>query len=68
MRILARKRRPRRLINRYAQARLYDVTTGTYVSVEQLKLWRAEGFEVVVREVESGRYVTDTVLPTGFDA
>ncbi len=65
---MARKRRERRLINRYAQARLYDVTTGSYVGVEQLKVWRAEGFEVIVRDVESGRYVTETVLPSGFDA
>jgi len=67
-RIVARKRRPRRLINRYAQARLYDVTTGAYVCVDQLKVWRSEGFDVIVREVESGRYVTEAVLPSGFDA
>jgi len=63
-----RKRRPRRLINRYRQSRLYDVTTATYVTVDRLKEWRADGFEVIVREVETGRYVTDTVLPSGFDA
>nr|WP_187299675.1 hypothetical protein [Methylobacterium sp. B34] len=34
---MPRKRRPRRLINRYAQSRLYDVKTRTYVSVEQLR-------------------------------
>lgn len=65
---MARKRHPKRLIHRYAQSRLYDVASATYVSVEQLKVWRAEGFEVVVREVESGRYVTEAVLPSGFDA
>ena len=58
----------RRLINRYAQSRLYDVETRTYVSVEQLREWRGEGFEVVIREVETGRFVSDEVLPTGFDA
>ncbi|GJD33298.1 polyhydroxyalkanoate synthesis regulator DNA-binding domain-containing protein [Methylobacterium aerolatum] len=63
-----RKRRPRRLINRYAQARLYDVSTQTYVTIDRLKEWRSEGFEVVVREVETGRFVTDCVLPSGFDA
>lgn len=65
---LPRKPRPRRLINRYAQARLYDVATATYVGVAQLKEWRSEGYEVIVREVETGRYVTETVLPSGFDA
>lgn len=65
---MPRKRRLKRLINRYAQSRLYDVTTATYVTVEQLKEWRADGFEVIVRDVETGCYVTETVLPSGFDA
>ncbi len=65
---MPRKRRPRRLINRYGQARLYDVSTATYVTIAHLKEWRSEGFEVVVREVETGRYVTESVLPPGFDA
>ncbi|MGU3663870.1 polyhydroxyalkanoate synthesis regulator DNA-binding domain-containing protein [Methylobacterium sp. A49B] len=65
---MPRKRRPRRLINRYAQRRLYDVETRTYVSVEQLRELRVEGFEVVIREVETGRYVSDEILPSGFDA
>lgn len=63
-----RKRRPQRLINRYAQSRLCDVTIANYVTVEQLKDWRAEGFEVIVREVETGRYVTGAILPSSFDA
>lgn len=65
---MPRKRRPRRLINRYGQVRLYDVSTATYVTIAHLKEWRSEGFEVVVREVETGRYVTELVLPPGFDA
>lgn len=65
---MPRKRRLTRLINRYAQSRLYDVTTATYVTVEQLREWRADGFEVIVRDVETGSYVTETVLPSGFDA
>ncbi len=65
---MPRKRRPRRLINRYAQSRLYDVETRTYVSVERLREWRGEGYDVVIREVETGRYVSDEVLPSGFDA
>ncbi len=65
---MPRKRRPRRLINRYAKSRLYDVETRTYVSIERLRELRGEGFDVVIREVESGRYVSNEVLPTGFDA
>ena len=65
---MPRKRRPRRLVNRYAQSRLYDVETRTYVSLERLREWRSEGFDVVIREVETGRFVSDEVLPSGFDA
>ncbi len=65
---MPRKQRPRRLINRYGQARLYDIASATYVTVAQLREWRSEGFEVVVREVETGRYVTEAILPPGFDA
>ena len=63
---MPRKRRPRRLINRYAQSRLYDVETRTYVSVEQLRDLRGAGFDVVIREVETGRFVSAEVLPSGF--
>jgi polyhydroxyalkanoate synthesis regulator protein len=65
---MPKKRCPRRLINHYAQARLYDVSTARYVTIAQLKEWRSEGFDVVVREVETGRFVTEAVLPPGFDA
>ncbi|MFC6788975.1 polyhydroxyalkanoate synthesis regulator DNA-binding domain-containing protein [Methylobacterium komagatae] len=65
---MPRKRRPRRLINRYGQTRLYDVETGTYVSVDRLRELRSEGYEVVVREVETGRFVSDEVLRPGLDA
>jgi polyhydroxyalkanoate synthesis regulator protein len=65
---MPRKRRPRRLINRYAQSRLFDVETGTYVSLARLKELRCEGYEVVIREVETGRFVTEDVLPPGLDA
>jgi polyhydroxyalkanoate synthesis regulator protein len=65
---MPRKRRPRRLINRYAQSRLYDVETGTYVTLDRLKELRCEGYEVVVREVETGRFVTEDVLRPGLDA
>ncbi|MBE7198054.1 MAG: polyhydroxyalkanoate synthesis repressor PhaR [Parafilimonas terrae] len=65
---MPRKKRPRRLINQYARTRLYDVETQSYVSVDRLKEFRSEGYEVVVREVETGRFVSDEVLRPGFDA
>lgn len=65
---MPRKRRPRRLINRYAQVRLYDVETATYVSLDRLKELRCEGYEVLVRDAETGRYVTEDVLRPGLDA
>ncbi|MGT2481479.1 polyhydroxyalkanoate synthesis regulator DNA-binding domain-containing protein [Methylobacterium oryzae CBMB20] len=65
---MPRKRRPRRLINRYAGSRLYDVETGTYVTLDRLKEMRGAGCEVVVREVETGRFVTEDVLRPGLDA
>ncbi|MEL6062189.1 MULTISPECIES: polyhydroxyalkanoate synthesis regulator DNA-binding domain-containing protein [unclassified Methylobacterium] len=65
---MPRKKRPRRLINRYAQTRLYDVETRSYVTVDRLKEFRSAGYEVVVREVETGRFVSDEVLRPGFDA
>ncbi len=64
---MPRKRRPRRLINRYGRERLYDVETATYVSVARLKNLRSEGYEVAVRDVEDGRYVTEDVLRPGLD-
>ncbi|MCJ2012226.1 polyhydroxyalkanoate synthesis regulator DNA-binding domain-containing protein [Methylobacterium sp. J-076] len=65
---MPRKRRPRRLINRYGQTRLYDVESASYVSLARLKELRSEGYEVVVRDVENGRFVTEDVLPRGLDA
>ncbi|MGH1571731.1 polyhydroxyalkanoate synthesis regulator DNA-binding domain-containing protein [Methylobacterium sp. P31] len=65
---MPRKRRPRRLINWYAHRRLYDVETATYVTLDRLNELRCEGYEVVVREVETGRYVTEDVLRPDLDA
>ncbi|MCJ2125719.1 polyhydroxyalkanoate synthesis regulator DNA-binding domain-containing protein [Methylobacterium sp. J-077] len=64
---MPRKRRPRRLINRYGQTRLYDVETASYVSLARLREWRSEGYEVVIRDVENGRFVTEDVLRAGLD-
>ncbi len=38
------------------------------MSLDRLKELRSEGYEVVVREVETGRFVTEEVLRPGLDA
>ncbi|TXN46564.1 polyhydroxyalkanoate synthesis regulator DNA-binding domain-containing protein [Methylobacterium sp. WL7] len=65
---MARKSRPRRLITRYAGVRLYDVAAKIYVTDADLKGLRADGYDVVVRDAETGQYVTETVLRPEFDA
>lgn len=65
---MARKARPRRLITRYAGLRLYDVAAKAYVTVADLNGLRADGYAVVVRDAETGQYITETVLRLDFDA
>jgi polyhydroxyalkanoate synthesis regulator protein len=57
-----KKAREQRLIKRYAGSRLYDPSSGSYVSVEDLKRWHIDGYEVVVRDAETGQFVTQDVL------
>ncbi len=64
---MSKKGRPRRLINRYGRTRLYDVESATYLSVARLRDLRSEGYEVVFRDVEDGRIVTEVVLRPGHD-
>lgn len=51
-----------RLLRRYAGIRLYDVESRTYVSVAQLRTWLDQGRPVVVREAETGQFVTEAVI------
>ncbi|NEU12720.1 polyhydroxyalkanoate synthesis repressor PhaR [Methylobacterium sp. BTF04] len=65
---MARKARPQRLITRYAGVRLYDVEAKAYVALADLRGLRADGYAVVVRDAETGQYVTKTVLRPDFEA
>lgn len=65
---MARKARPRRLITRYSGVRLYDVAAKAYVTDADLKGLRAHGYSVVVRDAETGQYVTEMVLRPDLDA
>lgn len=57
-----KKAREQRLIEGYAGSRLYDPSSGSYVFVEDLKRWHIEGYDVVVRDAETGQFVTQEVL------
>ena len=59
-----KKTREQRLIRRYAGSRLYDPSSRSYVSVKDLKRWHIEGYDVVVRDAETGQFVTQDVLAT----
>jgi polyhydroxyalkanoate synthesis regulator protein len=53
---LARPPAPR-VVTRYAGRRLYDTDTGSYVTVDQLRLLAAET-EVLVYEAKTGEDIT----------
>ena len=52
-----------RLIKRYGGCRLYDATSGRYVSPDDLERLMREGAKITVREAETGQEVTDELLP-----
>jgi polyhydroxyalkanoate synthesis regulator protein len=56
--------REQRIIKRYAGSRLYEPNTKSYVSVDDLKRWRLEGYVISVRDTETGQFVTQDVLAT----
>jgi polyhydroxyalkanoate synthesis regulator protein len=49
-------------IKRYGRSRLYDAAGGRYVTVEELRQWRADGRSFVVFDVETGADVTGVLL------
>jgi polyhydroxyalkanoate synthesis regulator protein len=51
------------LVKRYAGARLYDTVGSCYVSVEQLRAWRAAGIAFAVIDADTGLDITGTLLP-----
>lgn len=54
--------RPPTLIKRYARSRLSDGAAGRYVTLADLRAWKAAGIAFVVVDTETGEVVTG-VLP-----
>jgi polyhydroxyalkanoate synthesis regulator protein len=50
------------VVKRYAQTRLYDATSGRYVSVDQLRGWAQEGVDFAVTDAETGEDITRVLL------
>ena len=50
------------VVKRYAGSRLYDTATARYVTVEELRDWRARGIAFEVREAETGEEVSRVLL------
>lgn len=56
------KKKPVRLVKKYQNRRLYDVTTSTYVVLEDIKQIIMGGEEIKVLDVKTEQDVTRTVL------
>jgi polyhydroxyalkanoate synthesis regulator protein len=50
------------LIKRYARSRLYDITKARYVSLDELRDWKARGIVFEVRDAETGEEVSLVLL------
>jgi len=50
------------LVKRYARSRLYDTTSGRYVSLGQLRTWAAKGVAFSVIDAEDGVDITPVLL------
>ncbi len=50
------------IVKRYARSRLYDTANGSYVSVEQLRGWAAQGVAFAVIDTETGADITRVLL------
>ena len=53
------------LVKRYARSRLYDTTSGCYVSVKQLQDWAADHVAFAVIDSQTGIDITHVLLPAG---
>jgi polyhydroxyalkanoate synthesis regulator protein len=51
-----------KLIKRYGRARLYDTEAACYVTVAELREWRAQGIAFTVIDTETGQDVTGVLL------
>jgi polyhydroxyalkanoate synthesis regulator protein len=50
------------LIKRYADGRLYDTVALRYLSLEDLRFWKARAIAFIVIDAETGEDVTLTLL------
>ena len=50
------------IVKRYARSRLYDVTHGRYVTVEELREWVERGVSFAVIDAETGNDITQVLL------
>ena len=50
------------LVKRYAASRLYDTVNARYVSVEELRTWKARHVPFEVREAETGEDISRVLL------
>ena len=49
-------------IKRYARSRLYDITKARYVSLDELRDWKARGIVFEVRDAETGEEISQILL------
>jgi polyhydroxyalkanoate synthesis regulator protein len=50
------------LVKRYAGARLYDTTTHSYVTVDQLRALARTDAKVAIYDADDGREITRSIL------
>ena len=50
------------IVKRYARSRLYDVTHGRYVTVDELRGWVANGVPFSVLDAETGSDIKHVLL------
>jgi polyhydroxyalkanoate synthesis regulator protein len=57
---------PRRIrpivVRRYARSRLYDAVNRRYVTLQQLRDWKAKGIAFSVTDAETGADITRVLL------
>jgi polyhydroxyalkanoate synthesis regulator protein len=49
-------------VKRYARCRLYDAVNRRYVTVEQLRDWKAKGIAFSVKDTETGADISRVLL------
>ena len=50
------------LVKRYSRSRLYDTAEARYVTVKELREWRARDIPFEVREADTGADVSQVLL------